>query len=134
MDLTQKELTLSNKILVVEDDALSQFVIVEMCKELGFECLTADDGAEALDLIAQNATDIKLVLMDIHMPKVSGLDATGAIRSTSEDPPKNLPVIATNADSNWHDLQRCHEHGFNSVLPKPVCLSKLSETLHHFSA
>lgn len=105
-----------------------------MCKELGFECLTADDGAEALDLIAQNATDIKLVLMDIHMPKVSGLDATGAIRSTSEDPPKNLPVIATTADSNWHDLQRCHEHGFNSVLPKPVCLSKLSETLHHFSA
>ena len=125
---------MNNLVLVVEDDVLSQFVIVEMCKELGFECLTADDGAQALDLISQNAPKIGVILMDIHMPKVSGLDATDAIRRKCEDPPKNLSVIATTADSNWHSVERCHEHGFTSVLPKPVSLSKLCETLHHFSA
>ena len=126
---------MKNKVvLVVEDDALSQFVIVEMCKELGFECLTADNGQQAIDLVTQNPKTIGMVLMDIHMPKISGLDATGAIRSTSEDPPKNVPVIATTADSNWHNPQRCYEHGFNSVLAKPVSLHKLSETLHRFAA
>ena len=121
-------------VLVVEDDELSQFVIVEMCRELGFECLTADDGKQALDVIAQRAREIDVVLMDIHMPYVSGLDATTVIRSKHEDPPKNLPVVATTADSQWHNPKRCLEFGFNSVLPKPVNLNQLDQTLRRFAA
>jgi len=121
-------------ILVVEDDELSQFVIVEMCKELGFECLTANDGAQAIDVIEQNATQIDAILMDIHMPKVSGLDATNHIRNKEVDPPKNLPVIATTADVTWHSPRRCIDFGFNSVLPKPVSLNQLDQTLRKFAA
>ena len=125
---------MSNVVLVVEDDALSQFVIVEMCKELGFDCITADDGDEAIELVTQKASQIGVVLMDIHMPRVSGLDATCAIRAKKEDPPKNLPVVATTADETWHNPQLCSEHGFNSVLEKPVSLQKLSETLRQYAA
>lgn len=120
-------------VLVVEDDELSQFVIVEMCRELGFECLTADDGEQAIDVVSKNAGRIGVILMDIHMPKVSGLDATTAIRASKFDPPKNVAVVATTADSLWHNPKRCMDFGFNSVLPKPVNLTKLQKTLHEFA-
>lgn len=130
----KETIALSKTVLVVEDDELSQFVIVEMCRELGFTCLTANDGAQAIDMIEENAANIGVVLMDIHMPKVSGLDATTMIRSKPSDPPKNLPVVATTADEEWHNPKRCCEFGFNSVLPKPVSLSQLNLTLQRFSA
>lgn len=125
---------MNKTVLVVEDDELSQFVIVEMCRELGFDCLTADDGKQALDVITQKAAEIDVVLMDIHMPRVSGLDATTVIRSNQMDPPKNLPVVATTADAQWHNPKRCIEFGFNSVLPKPVNLTQLDKTLRQFAA
>ena len=72
---------MGNVVLVVENDELSQYVIVEMGRELGFECITADNGEQAMDLIATKASQTDVVLMDIHMPKVSRLDATFAIRN-----------------------------------------------------
>ncbi|MFD1158177.1 response regulator [Roseovarius aestuarii] len=121
-------------VLVVEDDELSQFVIVEMCRELGFRCLTADGGREAIDIATANADTIGVVLMDLHMPEVSGLTATKAIRSTPSDPPKNIPIVATTADIHWHSARRCLEYGFNSVLPKPLNFDDLSAILGRFAA
>ena len=120
--------------MIVEDDELSQFVITEMCRELGFECLTANDGKQAIDVVCDMADQISVILMDIHMPNVSGLDATSAIRSNESDPPKNLPVVATTADTQWQNPQRCVEFGFNSVLPKPVNLNQLEQTLRQYAA
>lgn len=130
---TKRATKLNRVVLVVEDDELSQFVIVEMCRELGFDCLTADDGEQAIDIIAEKATQIDVILMDIHMPNVSGLDATTVIRSQPADPPKNLPVVATTADSHWHNPKRCIDFGFSSVLPKPVSLNQLNQTLKQFA-
>ena len=125
---------MNKTVLVVEDDELSQFVIAEMCRELGFECLTADDGGQAIDVLAERANEIDVILMDIHMPRLSGLDATTVIRSEMSDPPRNLPVVATTADAQWHNPKRCIEFGFNSVLPKPVNLNQLDQTLKQFAA
>ena len=119
-------------VLVVEDDELSQFVIVEMCRELGFDCVTANDGIQAIELIKKNADTIGVVLMDLHMPVVSGLAATKAIRSNPSDPPKNIPVVATTADLQWHNTERCLEHGFDSVLPKPLRFVQLEKTLGRY--
>lgn len=121
---------MTKKVLVVEDDELSQFVLVEMCRELGFHCMTADGGKQAIKVVAENADKIGIVLMDIHMPGFSGLDATRAIRSNPADPPKNIPVVATTADVHWRNPERCRKYGFNSTLLKPVTLAQLSEALH----
>ncbi|WP_299852511.1 response regulator [uncultured Roseovarius sp.] len=91
-------MTLPKDVLVVEDDELSRFVIAEMCRELGFQCLTASGGQQAIDVVTENASTIGVVLMDIHMPAVSGLTVTKAIRDHPSDPPKNLPVVAITAD------------------------------------
>lgn len=124
---------MDRNILVVEDDELSQFVIVEMCRELGYDCRTADNGQQALDTLAEHANSIDLVLMDIHMPVVSGLTATSALRELPDDPPQGTPVIAVTADVTWHDIDRCKQHGFNAVLQKPVSIDLLSETLHRYA-
>ena len=124
---------MSKRILVVEDDELAQFVIVEMCHELGFECRTANNGQQALDTLAEHPNSIDMVLMDIHMPVVSGLTATTTLRGFPNDPPKQTPVIAVTADVVWHDVDRCQQHGFNAVLQKPVNIDLLSETLHRYA-
>lgn len=125
---------MSKDVLIVEDDDLSRFVIEEMCRELGFECLTANGGQQAIEMIMANATTIGVVLMDLHMPMVSGLSVTNTIRNKPTDPPRNIPVIATTADIHWHSPRRCLEFGFNSVLPKPLNFNDLSATLNRFAA
>lgn len=124
---------LTKDVLVVEDDELSRYVIVEMCNELGYQCLVARNGEQAIDVMVANCSTIGIVLMDIHMPILSGLDATTAIRGHAEDPPKNIPIVATTADVQWHPPERCYSHGFSSVLPKPISFAQLTETLHRFT-
>ena len=121
------------KILVVEDDELSQMVIVEMCRDLGFECQTADDGRQAVSTLTAQADTISVVLMDIHMPIVSGLEAVNEIRLLPTNPPQNTPVIAITADVSWHNPELCKHHGFDSVLEKPVSIKRLSEELNRFA-
>ena len=119
-------------ILVVEDDKLSQFVIVEMCRELGYRCTMAEDGEACLEVLTSAPHDFNIILMDIHMPKVSGLEASSAIRASETDPPKNLPIVAVTADAHWHNPHRCRAHGFDAVIPKPVTLAALSNVLRAF--
>ena len=124
---------MNKNILVVEDDELSQYVIVAMCNELGYQCMIASNGEQAIEVVTANGGEIGIVLMDIHMPILSGLDATTSIRNCPDDPPKNIPIIATTADVQWHPPERCYSHGFTSVLPKPIDFSRLTETLHQYA-
>lgn len=124
---------MNKNVLVVEDDPLSQFVIVEMCKDLGYDCHTANDGQEAIEALAEHANSINLVLMDLHMPIISGLDATKAVRQCPNDPPRKTPIVAVTADVLWHDQRKAKEHGFDCVLAKPLDFELLSQTLQTFA-
>ena len=123
---------MSKTILAVEDDSISRFMIEKMCEALGYLCKSVADGQQCLDEIAQRPHAYSVILMDIHMPKVSGVEATSAIRGFDDDPPKNLPIIAVTADDHWQNPQRCKENGFSDVVSKPVTIDALTSALEKF--
>ncbi|MDR2050962.1 MAG: response regulator [Deltaproteobacteria bacterium] len=104
------------KILLVEDNELNQTVATEMLSEAGLEVTVAADGREALTLLDKEKFD--LVLMDIQMPVLDGIAATGIIREQKRF--ENLPVIAMTANSMESDLQLTRAAGMNAHITKPI--------------
>ena len=111
-----------SRILVAEDDWVNQEVAIELLREvLGFTVDVAEDGQIALDLLQKHTYD--LVLMDMQMPEMDGVEATRCIRAQSEY--DYLPVIAMTANAYAEDQQACMDAGMNDFLPKPVNADRL---------
>ena len=106
------------KILLVEDNEMNQELEVSLLNSVGLATMVAANGKIALDLLKKNAFD--LVLMDIQMPVMNGLEATVAIRRRSDDYYKNVPIIAMSARAFQKDKDDCLKAGMNSYIPKPI--------------
>ncbi|NSX54622.1 response regulator [Parasulfitobacter algicola] len=117
----------SKKVLLAEDNEMMRFMLSEMLEELEYDFDVCRDGQECLTMLNDAPNDYAIVLMDIHMPFKSGLDAVSEIRNSNLHPPKGIPVIAVTADQHWQHLERCIKIGFNDVMPKPVSMNRLSE-------
>ncbi|MDD0840795.1 PAS domain S-box protein [Curvibacter sp. HBC61] len=107
---------LGARLLVVEDNELNQQVAAELLTDAGFVVELASNGREALDKLRQQPVD--LVLMDMQMPVMDGLEATRAIRAQPDT--RHLPVIAMTANAMDADRERCLAAGMNDHLAKPV--------------
>ncbi len=109
------------KILVAEDDVRNVFALTSIFEPKGAKVLIARNGKQALDLLERE--DVDLVLMDIMMPEMDGLEATRRIRQN----PKwsRLPVIALTAKAMKDDRERCREAGANDYVAKPLDVDKL---------
>jgi PAS domain S-box-containing protein len=104
------------RILLAEDVAINQTIAVAMLNDAGYAVDVADDGGQAIEAVRRNAYD--LVLMDAHMPTVSGTEATQAIRKL--DPPKNrVPIVALTADAIAGVREKYLAAGFDDFLSKP---------------
>nr|WP_320025692.1 response regulator [uncultured Acetobacterium sp.] len=113
------------KILLVEDNELNQIVAIELLKEGGFMIDVANNGQIAVEMVNQNAYD--LVLMDMQMPVLDGLEATKKIRSERRF--AELRIVAMTANAMAGDRDRCIAAGMNDHLPKPIEPSDLFEML-----
>ncbi len=117
-------------ILIVEDNPVNQKVLATLLRKRGYEVDLANDGAQAVQLAAEKSYG--LILMDIQMPGLDGIEATRLIRSFAES--SRLPIIAVTAYTLNGEMQRCLEAGMNGYLPKPVDTQKLlacvAECLH----
>ncbi|RLP56203.1 MAG: response regulator [Ketobacter sp.] len=114
------------RLLLVDDDIRNLYSLSAVLEESGFEIETASTGIEALDMLAsQPAFD--LVLMDVMMPEMDGLEAMKKIRSQSQF--KSLPLIALTAKAMRDDRARCIEAGANDYLSKPVETVKLKSMI-----
>ncbi len=114
------------RVLVVEDNSVNRKVAVSMLARLGYQADVASNGQEALEALARANYDV--VLMDVQMPRMDGLEATRAIRLRS--PGRAGPrVVAMTASVTAEDRQRCLEAGMDDYLSKPVRLPDLEETL-----
>lgn len=110
----------THKILLVEDDNFTRFMMREIIDTLGVAVDVAEDGEQGCRQLASNPNVYDLVLMDIHMPLLSGVDATKRIRALPDDPPKNVPIIAVTADEAYHDEIVVNKYGMNGFLAKPI--------------
>ncbi|WP_441339189.1 response regulator [Pseudanabaena sp. Chao 1811] len=121
---TQSKTNASPLILIAEDNDINIMAISKYLKSKGYRILIAKDGKEAVDMVLSESPD--LVLMDIQMPRMNGLEAIKQIRSQNFH---NLPIIAVTALNMSNDRQRCLEAGANEYIPKPIKLKQLDNVI-----
>jgi two-component system alkaline phosphatase synthesis response regulator PhoP len=112
---------MSKKILVVDDDELVLIALTELLKPKGYEVTTALSGSSALDLLRQDSID--LVILDIIMPEMSGLEVCRKIRNMEGY--QDVPIIMLTAKSGDEDREQGMEAGANLFLPKPISPQRL---------
>jgi len=110
------------RILIVDDNATNHLVVNSLLSSVVSEILTANNGREALDVLEVHEVDV--VLMDIHMPVMDGIEATLAIRNSSQAW-SNVPIIALTADPQYQQHRLCVNIGMDSALSKPVKLTSI---------
>lgn len=106
------------KILLVEDNEMNQELTVSLLNSVGLTTMVAKNGKIALELLKKDAFD--LVLMDIQMPVMNGLDATAEIRKRPDEYFKKVPIIAMSARAFQKDKDDCLKAGMNSYIAKPI--------------
>ena len=117
----------------MEDNALNAEIAETILEELGFTVETVTDGDEAVQTLrASRPGDFDVVLMDIMMPRMNGLEATRLIRATDGRPDlKTLPILAMSANAFDDDVKKSMESGMNGHLSKPIEIEKLTAALCH---
>lgn len=121
------------RILTAEDNELNREIIVELLENSGAVVDSAQNGKEALDYYLNNSPGYyRLILMDVNMPVMDGLEAVRAIRDSGREDAAMIPVIAMTADVFKEDINKCREAGMNAHIGKPVELDKLYSTLRRF--
>ena len=119
------------KIIIADDFYSNRLLILEILKDLGHELIEAENGQQAIDAL-QKHNDVDLVLMDIEMPVMSGLEAMRLIRRTFSFPKNNVPIIALTAHNSMVLKDEPNIEGFNGMLIKPYSINRISEILETY--
>lgn len=122
------EMDNKKKILIVEDNELNMKLFHDLLEVHGYETLQTKDGREALQLAREHRPD--LILMDIQLPEVSGLEVTKWIKE--DDRLKAIPVIAVTAFAMKGDEEKIREGGCEAYIAKPISVQNFLETVQKF--
>jgi CheY-like chemotaxis protein len=118
------------RILVAEDNHINQKVLLGLLAGSGIELVIANDGQEALDIL-ENDTNFVMILMDAHMPRVDGFEATRIIRAN----PKydHILVVALSGDTATDDIQKMKNAGMSEQLAKPLRMESLYKIIYAYT-
>ncbi len=119
------------RILLAEDNLINQKVIMGLLADSGIEIVVANDGQEALDILKEDV-DFSIILMDAHMPRVDGFEATRTIKSISEY--DHIVVVALSGDTAADDIRKMTEAGMSEHLEKPLKMDALYDILYAYSS
>jgi len=119
---------MAKKVMIVEDNELNMKLFRDLIEASGYETVRTRNGLEALDLARKHQPD--LILMDIQLPEVSGLEVTKWLKDDPEL--RFIPVIAVTAFAMKGDEERIREGGCEAYLSKPISVTKFLETVRHF--
>ena len=118
------------KFLCAEDNELNAEILTELLKIEGAECTICENGEEILKAFEQSAPgDYDMILMDVQMPVMNGYEATKAIRRSSHELAKTIPIIAMTANAFSEDIQHSLAAGMNANVSKPVEMKVLEKTI-----
>jgi two-component system, cell cycle response regulator DivK len=119
---------MAKTVMIVEDNELNMKLFHDLLEAHGYSTVGTRSGTEALDLARQHHPD--LILMDIQLPEVSGLEVTKWLKG---DPDlQRIPVVAVTAFAMKGDEERIREGGCEAYLSKPISVGKFIETVRHF--
>src|SRR5262249_13849175 len=114
-------------VLLAEDNLVNQKLAVRLLEKRGHEVTVANNGQEALDLLAPGSFDV--VLMDVQMPQMDGYETTERIRRQEESTGRHIRIVAMTAYAMKGDRDRCLEVGMDSYISKPIRARELFESI-----
>jgi CheY-like chemotaxis protein len=115
------------RILLTEDNTVNQRLASRLLEKEGHVVVVADDGAKALKAYSENTFD--LILMDVQMPVMDGMETTAAIRETEQNTGRHIPIIAMTAHAMAGDRQRFLQAGMDGYVSKPIHSQELMEAI-----
>jgi len=118
------------KILIAEDNKVNTKVLLLLLAQYNFDCDTVENGREAVEAVKK--THYNLILMDVHMPKMDGLEATQIIRQHEKVSGGHIPIIAVTALSSDDDRQKCLDAGMDDHIAKPIDRDMLYVKINHW--
>ena len=122
------EAQVAKKVLIVEDNELNMKLFHDLLEAHGYRTVETRNGIEVLDLARQHHPD--LILMDIQLPEISGLEVTRWLKDDAEL--KSIPVVAVTAFAMKGDEERIRDGGCEAYLSKPISVGKFIETIRQF--
>ena len=123
------------RFLCAEDNELNAEILTELLKIEGAECTICENGEEILKAFEQSAPgDYDMILMDVQMPVMNGYEATRAIRRSSHELAKTIPIIAMTANAFSEDIQHSLAAGMNAHVSKPVEMKVLEKTIRNIKS
>jgi len=119
----------SLRILLAEDNAVNQRLAVRLLEKRGHSVAVANNGREALAALEKEP--FQLILMDVQMPEMDGMEATARIRVMEKTTGKHIPILAMTAHAMQGDRERCLEGGMDGYFSKPIRILALHEMIEH---
>lgn len=111
----------------MEDNSINRLIVTNILENSGAQVYLVDNGLECIQTVKLEPFDI--ILMDIHMPIMDGVEATQIIRNDSDETIANIPIIALTANVMKDDITRYLSIGMNAHVAKPIKTQKLRETI-----
>ncbi|TAN56025.1 MAG: response regulator [Magnetospirillum sp.] len=119
---------MAKSVLIVEDNDLNMKLFNDLLQANGYTTLQTKDGREAMDIARKHRPD--LILMDIQLPEISGLEITKMLKDDEEL--KHIPVIAVTAFAMKGDEEKIREGGCEGYIAKPISVSSFLQTVSRF--
>jgi CheY-like chemotaxis protein len=129
LTLEEPDLKIGGAILIADDYDINREIAGTMLESTDAEIIYAENGAQAVELYKEHYKDMKLILMDVQMPVMDGLEATRLIRESGLPGCDSVPIIAMTANAFAEDVRKCKEAGMDSHLPKPFDIGNLFEII-----
>lgn len=118
------------KVLAVEDNELNLEIVTEVLRERGLVVTSAENGQIAVELFSNSPPGtFDVILMDVHMPVMSGVEATKRIRAMEHSDAQTIPILALTANDFEEDIRLTKEAGMNDHLTKPFDMDKIFAAL-----
>ena len=122
----------SKKVLVAEDSSVIQNLTKRILQFQNYEITSVRDGQEVLEVLAKD--DFDIILMDINMPKMDGIECTRQIRSLEDNHKAEVPIVAITGNARNYSREDFKDAGINDFLQKPIDFDLLVETVKKFTS